>query len=110
MRASLVLVVVLFASISGAGQSWSAKLDDKVRFYQVTDVGALIVGTKKSLYAVDGMTGDILWRRKIRRSTKTISHPCRAQIWFCSALKKVNERVSKRSTSCPATQSGRAKS
>lgn len=64
IRATIIVVVVLFASISGAGQNWSAKLDDKVRFYQVTDVGALIVGTKKSLYAVDGMTGDILWRRK----------------------------------------------
>src|SRR6185436_15376807 len=64
MRATVILVVVLFASICGAGQSWSAKLDDKVRFYQVTDVGALVVGTKKSLYAVDGMTGDILWRRR----------------------------------------------
>jgi outer membrane protein assembly factor BamB len=64
LRATMILVVVVFASISGAGQNWSAKLDDKVRFYQVTDVGALIVGTKKSLYAVDGMTGDILWRRK----------------------------------------------
>ena len=64
MRAAVILFAVLFASISGVGQNWSAKLDDKVRFYQVTDVGALIVGTKKSLYAVDGMTGDILWRRK----------------------------------------------
>ncbi|HEY6046917.1 MAG TPA: PQQ-binding-like beta-propeller repeat protein [Pyrinomonadaceae bacterium] len=64
MRATMILVVVLFASISGAGQNWSARLDDQVRFYQVTEVGALIVGTKKSLYAVDGMTGDILWRRK----------------------------------------------
>jgi outer membrane protein assembly factor BamB len=46
------------------GQTWSAKLDDKINFYQATDVGAVVVGTKKSIYAVDGMTGDILWRRK----------------------------------------------
>ncbi|HXI26436.1 MAG TPA: PQQ-binding-like beta-propeller repeat protein, partial [Pyrinomonadaceae bacterium] len=45
-------------------QTWTAKLDDTVRFYQATDVGAVVVGTKKSLYAVDAMTGDILWRRK----------------------------------------------
>ncbi len=45
-------------------QGWTAKLDDTVRFYQTTDVGAIVVGTKKSLYAVDGATGDILWRRK----------------------------------------------
>ena len=45
-------------------QAWSARLDDTIRFYQPTDVGAVIVGTKKSVYAVDSMTGDILWRRK----------------------------------------------
>lgn len=64
LHTALGLMVTLIAALSAAAQSWSAKLDDKVRFYQVTDVGALIVGTKKSLYAVDGMTGDILWRRK----------------------------------------------
>jgi len=47
-----------------AAQAWSTKLDETVRFYQATDVGAIIVGTKKSLYAVDSMTGEILWRRK----------------------------------------------
>jgi outer membrane protein assembly factor BamB len=63
-RALLVLTATMMAAVSTFAQAWSAKLDDKVRFYQVTDVGALIVGTKKSLYAVDGMTGDILWRRQ----------------------------------------------
>jgi outer membrane protein assembly factor BamB len=66
----MIIRLTLFISLllGGAGvsvaQSWTAKLDDTVRFYQGTDVGAVIVGTKKSLYAVDGMTGDILWRRK----------------------------------------------
>ena len=65
---SRILLFVLLAIVSGPdaarAQTWSAKFDDTVRFYQATDVGAVIVGTKKSLYAVDGMTGDILWRRK----------------------------------------------
>jgi len=47
-----------------AAERWSAKLDGKVRFYQSTELGVLIVGTEKSLYAVDAETGDILWRRK----------------------------------------------
>ncbi|HXT63647.1 MAG TPA: PQQ-binding-like beta-propeller repeat protein [Pyrinomonadaceae bacterium] len=50
--------------ITVSAQTWSAKLDDTVRFYQPTDIGAIVVGTKKSLYAVDSATGDILWRRK----------------------------------------------
>jgi outer membrane protein assembly factor BamB len=58
------LAIVFFSGISAAAQTWSAKLDDTVRFYQPTDVGAVVVGTKKSLYAVDGTTGDVLWRRK----------------------------------------------
>ncbi len=43
---------------------WSAKFDGDLRFYQTTELGALIVGTEKSLYAVDGETGEVLWRRK----------------------------------------------
>ncbi len=61
--ASLFIFTTL-APFIGRAQTWSAKLDDTVRFYQATDVGAVVVGTKKSIYAVDGMTGDILWRRK----------------------------------------------
>ena len=70
-RALLALAIALVAAGAIFAQAWSAKLDDKVRFYQVTDVGALIVGTKKSLYAVDGMTGDILWRHRTRTPPNT---------------------------------------
>jgi outer membrane protein assembly factor BamB len=45
-------------------QSWTAKLDKDVRFYQPTELGVLVAGTEKSLYAIDGASGDILWRRK----------------------------------------------
>jgi outer membrane protein assembly factor BamB len=44
--------------------NWTAKLDGNVRFYQTTELGALIVGTEKSLYAVDGESGEVLWRHK----------------------------------------------
>ena len=60
----LIALLSLTACTTVAAQAWSAKLDDTVRFYQATDVGAVIVGTKKSLYAVDSMTGEVLWRRK----------------------------------------------
>ncbi len=58
------LFLTLLTPFAVYAQTWTAKLDDTVRFYQATDVGAVIVGTKKSVYAVDSMTGDILWRRK----------------------------------------------
>src|SRR6058998_2588686 len=63
-RTALFACVLGLSTIVTHAQSWTAKLDDTVRFYQSTDVGAVVVGTKKSLYTVDAMTGDILWRRK----------------------------------------------
>jgi len=60
----LLILLLCTASTVLAAERWSAKLDSKVRFYQSTELGVLIVGTEKSLYAVDGLTGDVLWRRK----------------------------------------------
>ena len=45
-------------------QAWTAKLDKDIRFYQATEFGVLLAGTEKSLYAIDGSTGETLWRRK----------------------------------------------
>lgn len=64
---SLVFFFLVILSIPAAtvqAQTWTAKLDKPVRFYQTTDLGVVIVGTEKSLYAVEGATGEILWRRK----------------------------------------------
>ncbi len=61
----LLCFLCLFAAISQNAQPvWQAKLDAKVQFYQTTDFGVLLVGTDNSLYAVDGNTGEIVWRRK----------------------------------------------
>jgi outer membrane protein assembly factor BamB len=51
--------------------SWTAKFDSDIRFYQLTELGALVVGTEKSLYAVDGESGEVLWRRKHARLDET---------------------------------------
>jgi outer membrane protein assembly factor BamB len=65
-KISLTLLAALFAlsATDANAQGWTAKLDKTVRFYQTTDLGVLLVGTEKSLYAVDGATGETLWRRK----------------------------------------------
>jgi outer membrane protein assembly factor BamB len=60
----LLLLLVPFSSLSAFAQSWSAKLDKDIRFYQATDMGVVIAGTEKSLYAIDAATGETLWRRK----------------------------------------------
>src|SRR6266550_339149 len=59
----LLLLCFSFAPQTHA-QTWTTKLDKSVRFYQTTDMGVVIVGTEKSIYAMDGATGDVIWRRK----------------------------------------------
>jgi outer membrane protein assembly factor BamB len=60
-----LLPFILFISAADLrAQAWTTKLDKTVRFYQTTDMGVIIVGTEKSVYAVDGATGDVFWRRK----------------------------------------------
>jgi outer membrane protein assembly factor BamB len=62
---SLLLLASLLAfPIDANAQAWSVKLDKTVRFYQTTDLGVLLAATDKSLYAIDGQTGETLWRRK----------------------------------------------
>src|SRR5882672_1355353 len=60
----LLAVLFVFPTAGTMAQTWTAKLDKTVRFYQATDMGVLLVGTEKSLYAIDGATGESLWRRK----------------------------------------------
>jgi outer membrane protein assembly factor BamB len=60
----LLLSCLVFSSLTAVAQTWTAKLDKDVRFYQPTELGVVIAGTEKSLYAIDGSTGDTLWRRK----------------------------------------------
>ena len=68
----LLLCVLSFPGNGRAAEAgWSAKLDGEVRFYQMTELGVLVAGTEKSLYAVSGETGEILWRRKNARLDET---------------------------------------
>jgi len=63
-RAAGLSLLVLLSSLPALAQSWTAKLDKDIRFYQPTEMGVLIAGTEKSLYAIDASTGETLWRRK----------------------------------------------
>jgi outer membrane protein assembly factor BamB len=60
----ILLFIVVLIPLPVFSQTWTAKLDKDVRFYQPTELGILIAGTEKSLYAIDSETGQILWRRK----------------------------------------------
>jgi len=64
MKFGCALLLFLLSSLSAFAQSWTAKLDKDIRFYQSTEMGVVIAGTEKSLYAIDGSNGEVLWRRK----------------------------------------------
>jgi outer membrane protein assembly factor BamB len=75
--ALLLCFLCLFAAISSVNAQpvWQANLDGKVRFYQTTDFGILLAGSDNSLYALDGQTGERLWRRKHKGLDETSITP-----------------------------------
>jgi outer membrane protein assembly factor BamB len=66
-----VVLALCLAPAVHAAPAWSARLDGDVRFYHLTELGVLVVGTEKSLYGVEAETGQILWRRKDTRPDET---------------------------------------
>jgi len=58
-----------------AQTAWQSNLDSKVQFYQTTDFGVLLAGTEKSLYAIDGQSGERLWRRSTGKINETAVTP-----------------------------------
>lgn len=73
--AVLLLCVLCFATYSPAQPAWQSDLDSKIRFYQTTDFGVLLVGTEKSLYALDGQTGTRVWRSSTGKISETAVTP-----------------------------------
>ena len=64
-----------FQALVLAQPVWQANLNSKIQFYQTTDFGVMIAGTERSLYAVDGQTGEILWRRDTGKINETAVTP-----------------------------------
>lgn len=75
VSALLLCLLCLFAAASNAQSVWQANLDGKVRFYQTTDFGIVLTGSDNSLYAVDGQTGETIWRRKTKDLNETSITP-----------------------------------
>ncbi len=73
--AFLSCTLCFFASVTSSQSVWQANLDSKVRFYQTTDFGVMIAGTERSLYAIDGQTGQRMWRRETGRINETAVTP-----------------------------------
>jgi outer membrane protein assembly factor BamB len=73
---ALFLFLLCFCAANSNAQTvWQANLDGKVRFYQTTDFGVVLTGSENSLYAVDGQTGEIVWRRRTKGLNETSVTP-----------------------------------
>ena len=59
---SLLLCLVLSQAALGSSL-WTHKPASDIKWYRVTDVGSLLVGSKGALYALDGETGREVWSR-----------------------------------------------
>ena len=75
VSALLLCFLFLFAAISNAQPVWNANLDGKLAFYQTTDFGIVLAGTNNSLYALDGKTGERLWRKNHKGLDETSITP-----------------------------------
>ncbi|MEO7538517.1 MAG: PQQ-binding-like beta-propeller repeat protein [Pyrinomonadaceae bacterium] len=67
------LVVLPVSSL--AQPAWQSNLDSRIHFYQTTDFGIVLAGTEKSLYAIDGQTGERIWRRSTGKIQETAVTP-----------------------------------
>lgn len=77
MRFAVCILQVLYLSLIAcfAQPAWQANLDSKIRFYQTTEFGVVLAGTDQSLYAIDGQTGERVWRRETGRINETAVTP-----------------------------------
>jgi len=77
MKIALVFCIVCLSVVLSAlaQPAWQANLDSKIRFYQTTDFGIVLAGSERSLYALDGQTGERLWRRETGRIEETAITP-----------------------------------
>jgi outer membrane protein assembly factor BamB len=71
----LSCLLCFFAAVVHAQPAWQANLDSKIRFYETTDFGIVLAGTEKSLYAIDGQTGERMWRRETGKINETAVTP-----------------------------------
>ncbi|HEX8354062.1 MAG TPA: PQQ-binding-like beta-propeller repeat protein [Pyrinomonadaceae bacterium] len=58
-----LLACMLLAQTALGSPLWTHKPASDIKWYRVTDVGTLLVGSKGALYALDGETGREVWSR-----------------------------------------------
>ena len=77
MKLAFLIFAILYIGAAAAlsQPQWQANLDSRIHFYQTTDFGIVLAGTEKNLYAIDGRTGERIWRRETGRIEETAVTP-----------------------------------
>src|SRR3712207_154427 len=71
----IILIIITFSSQLLGQLAWRTDLDSTVQFYQTTDFGILLAGTERSLYALDGQSGQVIWRQQTGKINETAIAP-----------------------------------
>ena len=71
----LIIFLLLLFSIVKSQPVWQANLNSKIEFYQTTDFGIVLAGTNNTIYAIDGQTGERIWRRNHKGLDETSITP-----------------------------------
>ena len=71
----LIIFLLLLFSVVKSQPVWQANLNSKIEFYQTTDFGIVLAGTNNALYAIDGQTGERIWRRNHKGLDETSITP-----------------------------------
>jgi outer membrane protein assembly factor BamB len=58
-----VLIGLMLAETAISAPLWTHKPTSDIKWYRVTDVGSVLVGSKGALYVVNGQTGEQIWSR-----------------------------------------------
>lgn len=58
-----LVIGALLANTTQAAPLWTHKPTTDIKWYRVTDVGTVLVGSKTGLYTLDGANGQTIWTR-----------------------------------------------
>ena len=60
---SAVVIGGLLATVTQAAPLWTHKPSSDIKWYRVTDIGSVLIGSKAGLYTLDGVNGQTIWTR-----------------------------------------------
>lgn len=60
---SALVIGAVLAAVTQAAPLWTHKPTSDIKWYRVTDVGSILIGSKAGIYTLDGEKGETIWTR-----------------------------------------------